>query len=166
MQKIGRLFLRSKNNLKLLKLSQPKNLQFIYNCNFSKIKINDETSDEDFKPVQKQTINDENIQSKIDSWVKDNKVVLFMKGTPQMPMCGYSNFVVEVLKFYKIKDYFSVDILSDETIRKEVKAYSNWPTYPQLYINGELVGGSDIVNEMHKEGSLKTMLQEAGVITE
>lgn len=125
-----------------------------------------EGSDKDFQPVNKVqnevsgegADKDKELLAKIDSWVKDAEVLLFMKGSPQMPMCGYSRFVVEVLKFYNIKDYKSVDILKDQDIRRLVKEYSDWPTFPQLYVKGELVGGCDIVTELHKKGELKAVL--------
>jgi len=121
-------------------------------------------SHDDFKPKAKVQLNDENVYDQIDQWVKGNKCVLFMKGVPQMPQCGFSRFVVEVLKFYKVNDFKSIDILQDPVLREAVKKYSEWNTYPQLYVNGKLVGGADIVNDMHKEGSLKTLFQENGLI--
>ena len=87
-----------------------------------------------------------------------------MKGTPESPSCGYSNFVVELLKKYGLTDYKSVNILDNNIIREQVKTYSKWPTYPQLFINGELIGGSDILHEMHKDQSLQKLLQEKGLI--
>ena len=117
-------------------------------------------SDKDFRPQEKSTgkKTDEQILGQIEDWVKNNKYVLFMKGSPQMPMCGYSKFVVEVLKFYNVPPYKSVDVLKDPEIRRLVKQYSDWPTFPQLYVDGELIGGCDIVTEMHKNGTLKEAL--------
>lgn len=117
-------------------------------------------TDPDFRPKEKTSegTSDASLLKQIEGWVKENKVVLFMKGNPQMPMCGYSKYVVEVLKFYGVQDYKSVDVLKDEAVRRLVKQYSDWPTFPQLYVNGELVGGCDIVTEMHKKGSLKEVL--------
>lgn len=106
----------------------------------------------------------ENAHQLIDKWVKNNKIVLFMKGSPEAPRCGYSNFVVEILKKYGITEYKAIDILDNNIIREQVKLYSNWPTYPQLYINGELIGGSDILHEMHKDQSLQKILEENGLI--
>lgn len=119
-------------------------------------------TDSDFRPQEKATAgqSDKELLDQIDRWVKENKVCLFMKGNPQMPMCGYSKFVVEVLKFYNVKTYKSVDVLKDSNIRRLVKQYSDWPTYPQLYVGGELIGGSDIVTEMHKNGTLKEVLSK------
>jgi len=119
-------------------------------------------SDSDFRPKQKVAAGntDQQTLNQIDEWVKGNKIVLFMKGNPQMPMCGYSKYVVEVLKFYNVSEYKSVDILKDEAVRRLVKEYSDWPTFPQLFINGELLGGCDIVTEMHKKGTMKEALSK------
>lgn len=121
-----------------------------------------EGSDSDFRPKQKIAAESSNQQvlKQIDEWVKGNKVVLFMKGDPQAPMCGYSKYVVEVLKFYNVGEYKSINVLKDETLRRLVKEYSDWPTFPQLFINGELLGGCDIVTEMHKKGTLKAALSK------
>ena len=121
-----------------------------------------EGSDNDFRPKEKATVgtSDKEVLDQIDRWVKENKVCLFMKGNPQMPMCGYSKFVVEVLKFYNVKNYKSVDVIKDPNVRRLLKEYSDWPTFPQLYVNGELIGGSDIVTEMHKNGTLKDVLSK------
>ena len=100
----------------------------------------DPDSHSDFKPQSKQQITDENVIKIIDEWVKTNKVCLFMKGVPQMPQCGFSNYVIQVMKFYNIKQYKAVNILENAILREAVKKYSNWPTYPQLYVNGSLVG--------------------------
>ena len=104
----------------------------------------DPDSHSDFKPQSKQQITDDNVMKMIDDWVKNNKVCLFMKGVPQMPQCGFSNYVVQVMKFYNVKEYKSVNILENATLREAVKKYSNWPTYPQLYVAGSLVGNKQI----------------------
>ena len=132
----------NKNSLKSLLRIVPKNIVFYQKYNFSNNKIEDEEADthSDFKPQSKQKITDENVYNMIDEWVKNNKVCLFMKGVPQMPQCGFSNYVVQVLKFYNVKEYKSVNILENSILREAVKKYSNWPTYPQLYVNGNLVG--------------------------
>ena len=88
-------------------------------------------------------------------------VVLFMKGTPDFPQCGFSAQVAAVLREAGAK-YDSVNIFEDPELREALKRYSNWPTYPQLYVQGELVGGSDILTEMYRSGELKTLLTEAG----
>jgi len=98
------------------------------------------------------------IQKKIEEIIKKNKVVLFMKGTPEMPKCGFSMTVCNILKQLRI-NFFSVNVLSDELIRQGIKEYSNWPTIPQLYISGNFVGGCDIVKEMNENGDLKKLIQ-------
>lgn len=97
------------------------------------------------------------LNSRIKNLIQSSDVFLFMKGTPQMPMCGFSANVVRMLDQLSV-NYKSFNILSDNEIREGVKAFSNWPTYPQLYIKGELVGGSDIVTEMFQTGELKNLI--------
>ena len=89
--------------------------------------------------------------------IKNNPVILYMKGTQDMPMCGFSNSVVQVLNQYGV-EFKDVNVLEDPEIRVKLSEYSNWPTIPQLFINGELIGGADITIEMHNSGALKTML--------
>jgi monothiol glutaredoxin len=98
----------------------------------------------------------------IDNEVKSNDVVLFMKGTPQFPMCGFSGQVVQILNYLGVP-YKGVNVLEDETVRQGIKDYSNWPTIPQLYVKGEFVGGADIVREMFQAGELQQLLDEKGV---
>ena len=93
----------------------------------------------------------------IDNQVKANDVVLFMKGTPAFPQCGFSGQAVAALKAVG-KPFAFVNIFEDEEIRQGLKSYSNWPTFPQLYVKGELIGGSDIVIEMYHSGELKELL--------
>ena len=100
----------------------------------------EQDSHSDFKPKPKAVITDSNVMNMIDEWVKGNDVVLFMKGVPQMPQCGFSNYVCQILKFYNVKNFKSVNILEDSILRENVKKYSSWPTYPQLYVKGNLVG--------------------------
>jgi monothiol glutaredoxin len=89
-------------------------------------------------------------------------VVLFMKGTPQSPMCGFSSQVVQILDYLGVS-YKGVNVLEDESVRQGVKEYANWPTIPQLYVKGEFVGGCDIIKEMFQTGELATQLSDAGV---
>ena len=89
--------------------------------------------------------------------IKNNPVILYMKGTQDMPMCGFSNSVVQVLSQYGV-EFKDVNVLEDPEIRVKLSEYSNWPTIPQLFINGELIGGADITIEMDNSGALKTML--------
>ena len=94
----------------------------------------------------------------IDNEVKGNDVVLFMKGTPQFPMCGFSGQVVQILDHLGVA-YKGINVLESDEIRNAIKTYSNWPTIPQLYVNGEFVGGSDIMMEMYRSGELQKVLQ-------
>lgn len=106
----------------------------------------------------------EDARSRIDATVKGNDVVLFMKGTPLFPQCGFSSRAVAILEHLGVQ-YESVDVLQDQAIRQGIKEYSDWPTIPQLYIKGEFVGGSDIMMEMYESGELNQLLQDQGVAT-
>ncbi len=97
----------------------------------------------------------------IASTVKDNPVVLFMKGTAQFPQCGFSGRAVQILKSLGVKNLATVNVLEDDDVRQAIKDFSNWPTIPQLYINGEFVGGSDIMTEMYQSGELQKILPAA-----
>lgn len=99
-------------------------------------------------------------QAIIKQQVTSNPVVLYMKGTPKFPQCGFSNLATQILKACDV-DYLAVDVLADQNIREGIKAYANWPTIPQLYINGEFVGGSDIMRAMYESGELQTLLNAA-----
>lgn len=105
------------------------------------------------------------LSSQLESLINSSPVMLFMKGKPEEPKCGFSGKVVEILRQEKV-DFGSFDILTDEEVRQGLKVYSNWSSYPQLYIKGELIGGSDIVLEMEKSGELKKVLAEKGVIVQ
>ena len=98
----------------------------------------------------------------IDNEVKSNDVVLFMKGTPQFPMCGFSGQVVQILDHLGVS-YKGLNVLESDELREGIKAFSNWPTIPQLYVKGEFVGGCDIVREMFQAGELQGLLKEKGV---
>ena len=102
-------------------------------------------------------------QTFIDTTVKGHDIVLFMKGTPEAPKCGFSSLVVQVLDHLGA-EYVGVDVLQDADLREGIKTYSDWPTIPQLYVKGEFIGGADIVREMFQSGELKTALTEQGVI--
>lgn len=99
------------------------------------------------------------VQQQIDELVKNNTVLLFMKGNAKFPMCGFSGRAVQILKNCGLKDFATVDVLQDNAIREGIKTYSNWPTIPQLYIKGEFIGGSDIMMEMFESGELQKLLQ-------
>ena len=98
-----------------------------------------------------------NINDKIKDIINKNDVVLFMKGTPEMPQCGFSMTVSNILKELKVK-FNGVNVLADPEIRQGIKEYSNWPTIPQLYVRGEFIGGCDIVKELYTKGNLKKIL--------
>ena len=101
----------------------------------------------------------ETIQKRIETLINSAPIFLFMKGTPQEPQCGFSAKVVDILHELKVT-FSSFDIFSDEEMRSGVKEYSNWPTYPQLYVKGRLIGGCDIVVEMAESGELKELLKD------
>lgn len=96
------------------------------------------------------------VAQKIEQIIASNPVVLFMKGTADMPMCGFSSYVVQILKQYNV-DFVAVNVMEDPAIRQGIKDYANWPTIPQLYVNKEFIGGCDIVREMHESGELKDL---------
>ena len=98
-------------------------------------------------------------QQRIKEQVTGHPVVLFMKGTPQFPQCGFSALAVQVLNACGVQDFASYNVLADQEIREGIKHYANWPTIPQLYINGEFVGGSDIMREMYQSGELQKLLE-------
>ena len=101
------------------------------------------------------------VQERIREQVTQNPLVLYMKGTPQFPQCGFSGLAVQILKACGAREILAVDVLSDPEIREGIKAYASWPTIPQLYINGEFVGGADIMREMYQNGELQKLLQQA-----
>ena len=105
------------------------------------------------------------VQKSIDDAVKANDVLLFMKGTPTFPQCGFSSVVVQVLDYLGV-DYQAVNVLEDQDVREGIKAYSDWPTIPQLYVKGEFVGGCDIVKEMFEAGELKDYMTDKGIAME
>ena len=100
------------------------------------------------------------IQDTIKQQVEGHPVVLYMKGNPQQPMCGFSATATQLLKMCGADELFTVDVLKDPDIREGIKQYANWPTIPQLYVNGEFIGGSDILMEMYRNGELQKVLQE------
>lgn len=104
------------------------------------------------------------IQEFIGNEVKSNDVVLFMKGTPGFPQCGFSGQLVQILDYLGV-DYKGVNVLTSDEMRQGIKKYSNWPTIPQLYVKGEFVGGCDIVREMFQAGELQPLLAEKGIVT-
>jgi monothiol glutaredoxin len=143
MLRLNKIFSLSRSTLKsaVLPLVFSSNRGFPMN-KFNKISLMNfsEDSHNDFKPKVKQQITDENVIGMIDEWVKNNKVVVFMKGTREMPRCGFSNSLIQILNFFDVKEVKCVNILENQILREAVKQYSNWPTYPQLYIKGNLIG--------------------------
>ena len=99
------------------------------------------------------------VQDTIKQQVTSNPVVLYMKGTPQMPQCGFSAMAIQALQACGVKQFFTVNVLADQEIRQGIKEYASWPTIPQLYVNGEFVGGSDIMREMSQSGELQKLLE-------
>jgi len=104
------------------------------------------------------------VSDRIKQDVTDNPVVLYMKGTPVFPQCGFSAAVVQILTHLGVK-FKGIDVLADPALRQGIKDFSSWPTVPQLYVKGEFVGGCDIVREMFESGELKDLLQTKGVTT-
>ena len=101
------------------------------------------------------------VQDTIKSQIEAHRVVLYMKGSPQFPMCGFSATATQLLKMCGADELFTVDVLKDPDIREGIKQYANWPTIPQLYVNGEFVGGCDIMREMYQSGVLQKLIAEA-----
>jgi monothiol glutaredoxin len=104
------------------------------------------------------------VQQRIERDIAEHEVVLFMKGTPVFPQCGFSSFVVQVLSHLGVK-FKAIDVLADPALRQGIKSFSDWPTVPQLYVKGEFVGGCDIVREMFETGELAQLLASRGVRT-
>jgi monothiol glutaredoxin len=98
-------------------------------------------------------------QQTIKEQVTGHQVVLYMKGTPQFPQCGFSANAIQILKASGVQELFTVNVLEEPEIRQGIKEYANWPTIPQLYVKGEFVGGSDIMKEMYQSGELQKLLQ-------
>lgn len=96
----------------------------------------------------------------IEKQVSSHSVVLYMKGTPQQPQCGFSANALQILNACGVEDFFAVNVLADPEIRQGIKDYSNWPTIPQLYVNGEFIGGSDIMSEMYQNGELQKLFEK------
>jgi monothiol glutaredoxin len=107
----------------------------------------------------------DDVQKSIGEAVKANDVLLFMKGTPTFPQCGFSSVVVQVLDYLGV-EYQAVNVLENQDVREGIKAFSDWPTIPQLYVKGEFVGGCDIVKEMFEAGELKDFMAEKGIAME
>jgi monothiol glutaredoxin len=105
---------------------------------------------------------DQTVKERIGREIADNEIVLYMKGTPVFPQCGFSAAVVQVLSHLGVK-FKGVDVLTDPAVRQGIKEFSNWPTIPQLYVKGEFIGGCDIIREMYETGELVQMFQDKGI---
>jgi len=103
------------------------------------------------------------VQDTIRDQVTRHRVVLYMKGTPQFPQCGFSSAAVQMLKACGVADFAAINVLADNDIRQGIKEYANWPTIPQLYVDGEFIGGADIIREMYDSGELQPLLAKQNV---
>ena len=103
-------------------------------------------------------------QDVIRDQVTNNAVVLYMKGSPQFPQCGFSSAAIQILKGCGVQEVLAVNVLADDEIRQGIKTFSNWPTIPQLYVKGEFVGGSDIMREMYENGELQQLMKDSGAV--
>jgi monothiol glutaredoxin len=104
---------------------------------------------------------DQNVLATIKQTVTENPIVLYMKGTPQAPQCGFSGRTVQILQACGVHNFVAVDVYADQGVYENLQYYANWPTFPQLYVKGELVGGADIVRDMHQQGELQKLLHSA-----
>ncbi|XP_071717226.1 monothiol glutaredoxin-S15, mitochondrial-like [Rutidosis leptorrhynchoides] len=125
---------------------------------FSTSVPNDPDTHDDFKPTNKLENSDLTLKDIVEQDVKDNHVMIYMKGDPEQPRCGFSSLAVRVLSEYRVPIH-SRNILEDPELKNAVKAFSTWPTFPQIFINGEFIGGSDIILNMHQNGELKEKLK-------
>ena len=107
-------------------------------------------------------MSDNPVIDRIQSEIDDNAVVLFMKGSPMMPQCGFSAAIAQALTMMEVK-FKGIDVLADDELRQGIKEFSSWPTIPQLYVKGKFIGGCDIVREMHENGELKELFENKGV---
>ncbi|GAU90924.1 hypothetical protein RvY_03275 [Ramazzottius varieornatus] len=110
-----------------------------------------------------QNLSESDIHQDIDKRVKKSKVVVFMKGTKEQPQCGFSNAVVQIFRMHGVDDFDTVNVLQNEGIRQGIKTYSKWPTIPQVFLDGEFIGGCDIMIQMHRSGELGETLRKAGI---
>ncbi|XP_008237219.1 PREDICTED: monothiol glutaredoxin-S15, mitochondrial-like isoform X2 [Prunus mume] len=123
---------------------------------------NDTDTHDDFKPANKFDGSGLSLKELVEQDVKDNPVMLYMKGVPEVPQCGFSSLAVRVLKQYDVP-LSARNILEDPELKTAVKAFSHWPTFPQIFIKGEFIGGSDIILNMHQSGELKEKLKDIAV---
>ncbi|KAI9110339.1 hypothetical protein K1719_018781 [Acacia pycnantha] len=130
-----------------------------YGLRFSTTAPNDPDTHDDFKPTNKLENSSTSLKDVVEQDVKDNPIMIYMKGVPEFPQCGFSSLAVKVLQQYDVP-FSARNILEDAELKSAVKGFSNWPTFPQIFIKGEFVGGSDIVLNMHQNGELKDLLKD------
>ena len=142
-----------------------KSPYFYFPKSSNQIRLFSAESDDDFKPKKKVNVPTglEDVIKLIDTQVKSNEIMLYMKGTPQKPQCGFSAQAVRILDSVGV-DFSSVNVLEYQSIREGIKSYSEWPTIPQLFIKGEFIGGSDILTSMYNDGELLKLLKEKKLI--
>jgi monothiol glutaredoxin len=136
---------------------------------FSTKGISKEESDSDFASIKKKdetsdVVSSNDVSSKIQELLKSNRVVIFIKGTADAPQCGFSKAVVKILVSEEVDDYVFVDVLKSSALREGIKKFTDWPTIPQIFIDGEFIGGCDILIELHKSGELHKMLKSKNII--
>ncbi|XP_048331188.1 monothiol glutaredoxin-S15, mitochondrial [Ziziphus jujuba] len=130
-----------------------------YGMKYSTSVPDDPDTHDDFKPANKLKSSDISLKDVVEQDVKDNPIMIYMKGVPDLPQCGFSSLAVRVLKLYDVP-LSARNILENLELKNAVKAYSNWPTFPQIFIKGEFIGGSDIILNMHQSGELKEKLKD------
>ncbi|KAK4267513.1 hypothetical protein QN277_024286 [Acacia crassicarpa] len=130
-----------------------------YGLRFSTMAPNDPDTHDDFKPTNKLENSSTSLKDVVEQDVKDNPIMIYMKGVPEFPQCGFSSLAVKVLQQYDVP-FSARNILEDAELKSAVKGFSNWPTFPQIFIKGEFVGGSDIILNMHQNGELKDLLKD------
>ncbi|XP_057533410.1 monothiol glutaredoxin-S15, mitochondrial [Amaranthus tricolor] len=154
------MLMRNLANFSAARLSTQVSVSSYQNgMRFSTTLSNDPDTHEDFKPTSKLENSGLTTKDVVEQDVKENPVMIYMKGVPEMPRCGFSSLAVRVLKEYGVP-FSSRNILEDMELKNAVKAYSHWPTFPQIFIKGEFIGGSDIILNMHQTGELEQKLKD------
>ncbi|KNA22146.1 hypothetical protein SOVF_036690 [Spinacia oleracea] len=156
---LSSMLLRNMTNFSAARMStQVSGLSYQNAMKYSTTPSNDPDTHDDFRPTSK-VKSDLSVKDIVEQDVKENPVMMYIKGIPEMPRCGFSSLAVRVLKEYRVP-ISSRNILEDLELKDAVKAYSHWPTFPQIFINGEFIGGSDIILNMHQTGELEKKLKE------
>ncbi|XP_071724576.1 monothiol glutaredoxin-S15, mitochondrial-like [Rutidosis leptorrhynchoides] len=165
-RQLSNIFLNGMTGLQAARLSRVAYGSFYQSwMNYSANVPGDSDTHEDFRPTNKVESCERSLGDIVEQDVKDNPVMLYMKGVPEFPQCGFSSLAVRVLNQYNVP-ISARNILSDPELKGAVKAYSHWPTFPQIFIKGELIGGSDIILDMHKSGELKEKLKDIAPVSE